>query len=99
MLEKVLLVWNRNAKLLWSVGFHSGVSQKDEEEIFDKSEKIAKKKNFTILGFICLLLLTLSCQTSIENIRKVVIWSLYVLVTVVISIITFIAIYAIKVPV
>ena len=55
MLEKVLLVCNRNAALLRLVGatFDSNVSLgKMKKEEFDNSEK------FAIFCFICLLLLT-----------------------------------------
>ena len=45
-LEKVLLLCNRNAELLRLVGatFKSGFAQKDEEEKFDNSEKLAEKR-------------------------------------------------------
>ena len=42
-LEKILLVFNRNAELLRP---QSGFSQKDDEEKFNHSEKFAEKKAF-----------------------------------------------------
>ena len=54
-LEKILLMFNRNAELLRLVGatfvFQSGFSQKDDDEKFDHSEKFAEKK--AIFCFIC----------------------------------------------
>ena len=41
--EKVLLVCNRNAKLLRLLGVTFGFSQKDEKEKFDNSEMFAEK--------------------------------------------------------
>ena len=82
MLENVLLVCNRNAVLLRLVGatFDTKV-EKDEKEKFNNSKQFAGKK-FAIFCFICLSLLPLSCQISIESVRKIVIFSLNVLMTV-----------------
>ena len=55
-LEKILLVFNRNAELLRLVGatFYSKVafSQKDDEEKFDHSEKFAEKKILCFIYFV-----------------------------------------------
>ena len=58
MLEKILRVFNRNAKLLRLVGatFYSkvaSVSQKDDEEKFNHSEKFAENKTFAYGQFFC----------------------------------------------
>ena len=69
-LEKILLVCNRNAvavgrSIFW---FQSGFPQKDEEEIFDNSEKFAEKYLSFFVLFVCNCW-HLKCHLSIESVR------------------------------
>ena len=78
-LENILLVLNRNAELLRLVGATFDAKVMDKEEKFHNSEKFTEKK-FAIFCFICLSLLTF--ELSIESVRKIVICSLHILITV-----------------
>ena len=88
-LEKILLVFNRNAELLRLVGatFYSKVAslRKIDEEKFHHSEKFAEKKAFSYGHFLFYLFcryLHLSCQISIESVRNIFICSMNILMTV-----------------
>ena len=76
-LEKILLVFNRNAELLRLVGatFYSKVADEvGDEEKFDHSEKFAEKKAFAYGHFLFYLFcrcLHLSCQISIESVWNI----------------------------
>ena len=61
--------------------FQSGFSQKNDEEKFDHSEKFAEKKAFTYGHYLFCRCLHLSCQISIESVRKLIICLLNVLMT------------------
>ena len=66
-LEKILLVFNRNAELL-------------RKEKFNHSDKFAEKKAFAYDHFLFYLFcrcLHLSCQISIESVRNILITVLY----------------------
>ena len=78
-LEKVLLVCKQERRAAGvsksNFWFQSGFSQKDEKEKFDNSEKFAEKSSpFFFVLFVCRCW-HLSCQISIESVRKIIIWT------------------------
>ena len=83
-MEKILLVFNRNAELLRLVGatFYSKVASlrrmMKKNLIILKS--LPKRKPFFVL-FVLSLFLHLSCQISIESVRNIFICSLNILMT------------------
>ena len=85
-LEKVLLVCNRHVKLLRLVeatlASKMASLRRMMKEKFDNFEKFAEKK-LAIFYFICLSLLTFEMSNiSLESVRKIVICSLSMLMTV-----------------